>query len=141
MKTFTAFTNLYTSTGTIRDIRQRAQALRLHPDREAARRDSRSGDTIVEVEFRIPAGATFVLYFWDKNEFSIYGRGSDFADAYAEAAKAVRANPHRALATAISTAGIHAGTTVVPVAKYATALTAVSDSTASDDAAVELAAA
>ncbi|HEX9225182.1 MAG TPA: hypothetical protein VF885_00830 [Arthrobacter sp.] len=127
MKTFTAYTSLYTSTGTIRDIRQRGQALRLHPDPEAARRDSRSEDPIVEVEFRIPAGASFVLYFWDKNEFSIYGRGNDFADAYAEAAASARSNPHRALSTAINTPGAHTGSTVVPVARYATALTVVSD--------------
>lgn len=133
--TFTAYTNLYTPTGTLRDLHQRGQAVRLHPDAAAAREDSRPDDTIVEVTFRIPASASFVLYFWDKDEFSIYAQGSEFAAVYAEAAKVVRPNPHRAASTGIRITGALTGSTIVPVAKYAVALLAV------DEAAGELAAA
>lgn len=126
MKTFTAYTNRYTETETVRDIHQRGRAVRLHPDPDAARADSRPEDTIVEVTFRIPAGATFVLYSWDNEEFCVYGQGPDFAAAYADA-KTARDSSHRALSTAVSVAGVHAGSTIVPVAKYATALTEVSD--------------
>lgn len=129
MQTFIAYTNRFTETETLRDLHQRGRAVRLHPEPASARDDSRPEDTIVAVTFRIPDGASFVLYSWDDEEFSVYAQGPDFAAVYAEAAKAMRSNPLRALSTAIRIAGAHAGSTIVPVAKYATTLTAVSAAT------------
>jgi hypothetical protein len=125
MPTFTAYTNSHTAMDTVRDLHQRGRAVRLHPDPEAARNDSRPGDPIVKVAFQLPPGATFVLYTWEDDQFIVHAQGPDFAAAYADAAKAGRADQHRALSTAVQVSGAHAGSTIVPVARYATALTSV----------------
>jgi hypothetical protein len=119
MQPFTAFTNLYTDTDTLRDIKQRGRAVRLHPDPMTAAEHSRPDDTIVEVSFLIPDGATFMLYTWEKDQFVIFGTGPDFTAAYAAAQKT---GGNADLSTAVSIAGKSAGTAVIPVARYATAL-------------------
>lgn len=126
MQTFIAYTNLYTATDTLRDIHQRGRAVRLHPDPETAADQSRPDDTIVEVTFRIPDGATFVLYTWEQDQFVIFATSPDFPTAYATARKTEDRTP---LSTAVSVDGKSSGTAIIPVAKYATALTPVTGAT------------
>jgi hypothetical protein len=126
MQIFTAYTNLYTDSDTLRDIHQRGRAVRLHPDPETAADQSRPEDTIVEVTFRIPDGSTFVLYTWEQDQFVIFATAPDFPTAYATARKTEVRTP---LSTAVSVDGKSSGTAIIPVAKYATALTPVTGAT------------
>lgn len=126
MQTFTAYTNLYTDTDTLRDIHQRGRAVRLHPDPETAADRSRPNDTIVEVTFSIPDDATFVLYTWEQDSFVIFATSPDFPTAYAAAQNTGESTP---LSTAVSVAGKSSGTAIIPVAKYATALAPVTGAT------------
>lgn len=124
MKTVTAFTNLYTETGTIRDVKQRGRAARLHPDADRARDDSRDDDTIVEVSFSIPDDAGFMFYSGAGEDFIVYAQGPDFPATYAEAVKAAGGHP---MTATITTGKLGGGVAILPLVQFATELRGVAD--------------
>jgi hypothetical protein len=124
MKTLTAFTSLYTETGTIRDVKQRGRAARIHPDAVTARDDARDNDIIAEVSFSIPDDAGYLFYNGVGEDFIVYAQGPDFPATYAEA---VKASAGRQMTATITTGKPGGGVSIRPLVQFATGLRVVTE--------------
>ncbi|HEX9088226.1 MAG TPA: hypothetical protein VF867_11925 [Arthrobacter sp.] len=121
MKTLTAYTNLYSETETIADVRKRGKATRFHPDPVTARGHSRDGDTIVMASIRIPEDAQFLIYRDTERGAAIYGQGPNFGTTYKEAFLAAR-NGERTMITAVITGRPGLERLVIPLTDFVVAI-------------------
>jgi len=117
MKTLTAYTNLFSDTETIIDVRKRGKATRFHPDPATARDHARDADTIVRLTISIPDDAQFLIYRDTARGAAIYGQGPDFAAAYKEALLAAR-NGERTMITSVLTGRPGIERLVVPLTDF-----------------------
>lgn len=126
MKTLTAYTNLYSDTETIADVRKRGKATRFHPDPVTARGHARESDTIVMVSIRIPDDAQFLIYRDTERGAAIYGQGPHFDTTYKEALLAAR-DGERTMITAVITGRPGLERLVVPLTDFVIAVSSFGD--------------